>query len=183
MKFEGTGLKPPVTPRDLYWSLFVATSADAIQLMMDVGWDMTAENMAFMINTGGLALPAGNFARMLNCFFYSKSDERLRTRRIQWIDFLPLAFEPAAEDSPMSMCCCGLTWNTRSIMMPTCSFRGPRSSRTNALALLNRFRELIHTPDITEPKITSWLGEPAHQFILRMALPAVGLLGQRKASG
>jgi len=59
-------------------------------------------------------------------------------------------------------------------------FPRPAFFENERLALLNRFRELILTPGVTEPQITSWLAEPAHQFILRMALPAVGLLAQKK---
>jgi len=180
MKFDGTGMKIAVTPSDLYWNLFVPTSADATELMMDIGWDMTAENMAFMINTSGLDLPAANFARMVNCFFYSKEADRLRTRRVQWIDFLPLTVKDIDED----------TEDVGVAMWPDMEhtiehdahmqFPRPAFFENERLALLNRFRELILTPDVTEPQITAWLAEPAHQFILRMALPAVGLLAQRK---
>jgi hypothetical protein len=148
--------------------------------MMNIGWDMTAENMAFMMNTSGLALPAGNFARMVNCFFYGKEADRLRTRRIQWIDFLPLTFKPINEErSDVEV----LFWPDMEYTIEHdahMQFPRPEFFENERLALLNRFRELILTPGVTEPQITSWLAEPAHQFILRIALPAVGLLAQKK---
>jgi hypothetical protein len=58
-------------------------------------------------------------------------------------------------------------------------FPYPATFEHERLALLNRFRELLLAPHLTEPKITGWLAKPAHQFILKMALPAVSLLHQK----
>jgi hypothetical protein len=55
----------------------------------------------------------------------------------------------------------------------------PVAFESERLSILNRFRELILSPGVTEPQITSWLSNPAHQFILRMAIPAVQLSSQR----
>jgi hypothetical protein len=180
MKFHATGPRIALAPSDLYWNLFVPTSTDAVELMMEIGWDLTAENMAFMMNSGGISLPDGQFARMVNCFFYGKENERLRTRRIQWIDFFPLTYEPVDADNS----------NVEVRLWPDMDhtvdhdahmqFPRPSLFENERLGLLNRFRELILTPGISEPKITRWLAQPAHQFILRMALPAVGLLAQKK---
>jgi hypothetical protein len=182
MKFEGSTFKLPLSASDLYWNLFVPTSIDATILMMDNGWDMTAENMAFSVNTGGLALPDGDFARMINCFFYNKEGDRLRTRRIQWIDFLPLTIKDIDEDTEDVGV---LFWPDMEHTIEHdahMQFPRPVFFENERLALLNRFRELILTPDITEPQITAWLAEPAHQFILKMALPAIHLLDQRKCA-
>jgi hypothetical protein len=180
MKFQGTGFKLPLAASDLYWNLFLPTSADAITLMMEIGWDLTAENMAFGMNTGGLSLPEDDFARMVNCFFYSAENERLKTRRIQWIDFLPLTItdvDDETEDISVRL------WpDMEHVVNHDVRIQFPRPAlfENDRLALLNRFREVILTPNITEPQITAWLAQPANQFILKMSLPAVHLLDQRK---
>jgi hypothetical protein len=75
------------------------TSDESVSLMMDIGWILTAENMAFSVNSGGLQLPEDDFAWIVNCFFYAVEDGRLRTRRIQWIDFFPLTVTSIDDDT------------------------------------------------------------------------------------
>lgn len=181
MKFKGTGPKLPLAASDLYYNLFVPTSTAATALMMDNGWDMTAENMAFSVNTGGLSLPESDFARMINCFFYAKEKQGLRTRRIQWIDFFPLRIVEEVDEDTLDMEVA--FWpDVQYTIKHDAAMQFPRPTlfEHERLALLNRFRELILSPKVTEPKITKWLAEPAHRFILKMALPAVAVLHQRK---
>ena len=180
MSFEGASFKLPLEARELYWNLFLATDRDAITLMMDNGWDMSAENMAFAMNTGGLSLPKNDFARMVNCFFYATEGGRLRTRRIQWIDFFPLTITDIDEETEEY----GVRlWpEMEKVVDHDARLEYPRPAlfEHERLALLNRFRELILTPGITEPQITAWLAQPANHYILKMSLPAVSVLDQRK---
>ena len=185
MKFKGGNiLKLPLTPRVPVCNLFIPADPEAIHLMMDNGWDMTAEDMAFIMNTHGLELPANDFARMINCFFYATEQARLKTRRIQWIDFFPLKIletketETTIEDELIIS-----LWPSLEAVIEhdsMFSFPRPGTFENDRLALLNRFRELILEPDLTEPKITSWLAKPAHAFILKMGLPAKRLIHQHK---
>jgi hypothetical protein len=59
-------------------------------------------------------------------------------------------------------------------------FPRPKLFQNERQALLNRFRELILRPNVSEPQITSWLAEPANEFILKMAIPAVLLVAEKK---
>jgi hypothetical protein len=179
MRFAGTGPKLPLAPLDLFHNLFLPVSAEASELMMDSSWDMTAEDMAFSINCGGVQLPQNDFGRMINCFFYSAEEGRLRTRRIQWIEFFPCKVVEETEEEEL----------IDVTLWPDCDYTArhdsqlqfpvPATFENERLSLLNRFRELILAPNVSEPQITSWLAEPAHQFILRMAIPAVHLLHQK----
>ena len=152
--------------------------------MMDNGWDTTAENLAFAINTQGIQLPEEEFARLVNCFFYSAESGRLRTRRVQWIDFFPVTHlgheetETTVEDELLI----GMWPDITSVIEHDSQFRFPYpvGFEKERLTLLNRFRELILSRDVTEPQITAWLAQPAHQFILKMALPATDVLHQKK---
>jgi hypothetical protein len=83
MKFSGTGAALDPVPRVPVTNLFVPTSADAVGMMLKNGWDMTAEDMQYAMNTAGIRLPDDDFSRLVNCFFYSVDQERLRTRRIE----------------------------------------------------------------------------------------------------
>lgn len=184
MKFSGTGGKIELLPRVPCTNLFVPTSAEAIEMMMNNGWDMTAEDMKFAMNTSGFFPPSDDFARIVNCFFYAVDNDRLRTRRIQWLDFFPLnvlshdEMETTIEEKLVIS-----VWPDFSEVIEhdsQFSFPYPGTFEHERLALLNRFRELLLAPEITEPKITGWLAKPAHQFILKMALPAVNVLHQKE---
>lgn len=183
MKFSGTGLKVGLTPVLPVTNLFVPTSPDAAGMMLDNGWDVTAEDMKFAMNLGGIRLPTDDFSRLVNCFFYSVEQERLRTRCIQWIDFFPIRVTSWREtDTEIEGEIFTRLWPDPKWMVEhdsKFSFPYPATFEHERLALLNRFRELLLAPDLTEPKITGWLAKPAHQFILKMALPAVSLLSQK----
>jgi hypothetical protein len=99
MKCEGTGGVLQLDATQICWNLFVPTSQDTTLLMLDNGWDLTAEDMVFAMNSGDVEVPEGQFVRMINCFFYRKEADGLRTRRIQWVDFLPLTVKSIDEDT------------------------------------------------------------------------------------
>jgi hypothetical protein len=184
MSFKGTGLKIPLIARKPESNLFVPADPEATHLMMENGWDLTAEDMAFIANSQGLKLPADDFARMINCFFYATENGRLKTRRVQWIDFFPLKIMSSKETETTieNDLVIGL-WPSLDAVIEYDSqlpFPRPGTFENDRLALLNRFRELILEPDITEPRITSWLSRPEHQFILKMALPAKRIIHQHK---
>ena len=183
MKFSGTGLTLDLEPETPVTNLFVPTSTDATTMMLDNGWDLTAEDMKFAMNVGGVHLPVDGFSRLVNCFFYSVDQERLRTRRIQWIDFFPIQVKSRREtDTVIEERIFTRLWPDLESVIEhdsTFPFPYPATFEHERLALLNRFRELLLAPDVTEPKITRWLAKPAHQFILKMALPAVSLLHQK----
>jgi hypothetical protein len=183
MKFSATGAALDLAPGVPVTNLFVPTSADAAGMMLKNGWDLTAEDMKFAMNTAGIHLPDDNFSRLVNCFFYSVDQERLRTRRIQWIDFFPIRMMSRKEtETTIEERIFTRLWPDLESVIEHDSnflFPYPATFEHERLALLNRFRELLLAPDLTEPKITGWLAKPAHQFILKMALPAVSLLHQK----
>jgi hypothetical protein len=181
-EFPGTGVKIPIKPRGVLTNQFVPVNVDTTIMMLDNGWDMTAEDMAFWSNASGVELPENDTARMINCFFYSLEEERLKTRRLQWVDFFSIKFEPVDEENSnvtVEM------WPSFDVMVEFDSriqYPKPVAFESERLSILNRFRELILSPGVTEPQITSWLSNPAHQFILRMAIPAVQLSSQRECA-
>jgi hypothetical protein len=183
MKFSGTGGILDLAPEVPVTNLFVPTSADAARMMFDHDWDVTAEDMKFAMNVAAIGLPSDSFSRLVNCFFYSVDQDRLRTRRIQWIDFFPIQVISRKETKTTieEKIFTRLWPDLESVIEHDSkfSFPYPATFEHERLALLNRFRELLLAPDSTEPKITGWLAKPAHQFVLKMALPAVGLLHQK----
>ncbi len=184
MRFRGTGAKLELAPRVPCTNFFIPTSAAATAMMMDNGWDVTAEDIKFAMNTAGVRLASDDFVRMVNCFFYAVDHSRLRTRRIQWLDFFPLKVLSHSEtETTIEEELLIRVWPDFTEVIEHDSqfpFPYPATFEHERLALLNRFRELLLAPDVTEPKITGWLAKPAHQFILKMALPAVKVLHQKK---
>lgn len=182
MKFMGSGIKLALMPGFPCTNLFIPTSSEAIFMMTENGWDMFAEDIKFSVNASGVLLPHNDFARMVNCFFYSVEHDPLRTRRIQWIDFFPLTVSEHKETETTIEEELEITlWPDFAAVIDHDSkftFPYPATFETERLALLNRFRELLLTPGVAEPAITAWLAQPQHQFILKMALPATYLLHQ-----
>lgn len=183
MKFSGTGAALDPAPGVPVTNPFVPTSADAARMMLKNGWDMTAEDVKYAMNTAGIRLPDDDFSRFVNCFLYSVDHKRLRTRRIQWIDFFPIRMMSRKEtETTIEERIFTRLWPDLESVIEHDSnflFPYPATFENERLAILNRFRELLLAPDLTEPKITDWLAKPAHQFILKMALPAVSLLHQK----
>jgi Domain of unknown function (DUF4263) len=183
MKFYATGIKVK-TDSGYYVNFFLPTSASTTALLMKNGWDVTAEDMNFGLNTKGILISETEFARAVNCFFYAVDQGRLRTRRLQWIDFFPIAqlARTETEDTITEEVRVNLWPNLPYVIEHDSHFQfpSPETFEHVRLALLNRFRELLLEPGLTEPRITAWLAKPAHQFILRMALAATGILYQKK---
>lgn len=179
MTFKGANWPLPLEPDGTAWNLFIPTTGPTAILMADQGWDFTAEAMSFGLNVGGLALPEGHGFRMINCFFYQAEENRLRTRRVLWADFLPLSISPTDEEISDVIVRFPELGPMAEADALVC-FPHPPSFETERLAILNRFREFIISPNVSEPQITAWLAEPAHRFILLMSLPAVHILHQRE---
>ena len=180
MQFQNTGATLELQSTVPTLNFFIPTGYSATEKMIDNGWDFTAEDMAFFMNCRGVRVPEKKFARLINCFFYAEEKDRLRTRHIRWLDFFPLSEEDETETEVTLAV--GLWPNLDYTIQHDLAYQypRPRAFEPQKLAALNRFRELILEPSVAETRITSWLELENHQFIIKMALGSVGVLGQRE---
>jgi hypothetical protein len=176
--FDFSG-KIPLRLRGVSTNQFVPVNIETADMMLDNGWDITAEDMGFWSGAGGVELPENDTARIINWFFYSVEEERLKTRRLQWVDFFSIKFEPVDQVNSNVIVEMWPSFDEMVEFDSHIQYPKPVAFESERLTILNRFRELILSPEVTEPQITTWLASPAHQFILRMAFPAVQLSPQR----
>lgn len=137
----------------------------------ELNWNLAAQNAIWGFNLNLPEPPAGKFCRLLNAKFFDANENGLITRRIQWVDFFPIEFTEGDEEYDQ-------------IGIPTHYWRElgendaevhlslPSDYKFQKLPLINDFVELWGNQETTEPKITQFLAEDRHKFILTMRFGA-----------
>jgi hypothetical protein len=147
-----------------------------ISRMIDLGWNLTAQDHFLPLNAGGLTLREGEFARLVNGFFFDANEKGLITRHIKWADCFPIQREDLGD-----------TWHigfridqfkAMAQADATYYYYLPEDYRLKKLPRINRFIEFYSTPERTEPEITSFLAQPDFHFLLTMRFGCVNLIVQ-----
>ncbi|WP_339259316.1 Shedu anti-phage system protein SduA domain-containing protein [Lysinibacillus sp. FSL K6-3209] len=158
-----------VMPLPEYNEDLVHPTNEAMDIMLENGWNLAGQSMLIGFNVGGFELQEGTFHRIVNGFFYGTNRSGLVTRNVKWLDLFPLKIDDmdvGVDEFTFYM------WpNLADVIMHDAHFQYPRPSgfREEKWFSLNRFVELISSKDTSEPQITTFLAEPENQFILKMA--------------
>jgi len=144
--------------------------------LVKLGWNFEAQDTLMTINGGGLTLVEGQFARIVNGFFFDASERGLITRHIKWADCFPI-----------NRVDCGEIWKIGfprdqfkdlAVQDRACSYHVPEDYRFQRLQRINRFIEFYSAPKRTEPEITALLGQEDFRFLLTMRFGCINIISQ-----
>ena len=154
----------------------ILPTLDAFRHMVDLKWDILAEDSLLAINSGYLDLTRGKFHRLINCKFYDVVNDSLKTRIAYWIDFFPCEYIESDIENDSSLV--NANW---SINIPANydeywiadvfnHFQISNDFKYEKLPQLNRFIEIYGDAENSEVDITTFLSEQQNHFILKMGL-------------
>jgi len=177
IKFEGTsGIKFPLPPilEDL-----VAPTNDAIDKLVELGWNFAAQEAMISMNTCGFEIPKYQCRRVINALLFDVSPNGLITRHIKWLDFIPLKYEIIDEDTSTISVNFSIY---EKLFKPDVKYIYPLPAdedfKYQKLPSLNRFIELAANTENSETTITKFLEQKENSFILSMAFLAKGIYPQ-----
>ena len=139
--------------------------------LSELHWHYDAQNFILVINSPGFMIPQGQFSRIVNGLFFDADDDGLKTRRIKWLDLVPVFYDDSGEESDTFAIDFGPYSN---LVEPDCNYTYPMPEdfRLEKLTQINRFIELIGDVNTTEPEITRFLAEEENQLIMSMLFGA-----------
>jgi hypothetical protein len=174
--FDGTAPSFPMSGTLENW--VVPTNA-AIDKLNELGWNYAAQNMVLIMNCGGLSLVKGKFCRLVNAMFFDAQDDDLKTRRIKWIDILPITLvDLDSELQQFSIDFYPLALAAEQDKYYSYPLPNNSDFKYSKLPRINRFIELWADSSNEEPKITAFLQAPENQFILTMRFGAQRVYAQ-----
>lgn len=146
----------------------------------ELRWNFAAQSSIIGLNSGKFYIPKGEFARIVNSFFFDADERGLKTRHIKWIDFIPLDYDDSDEE--LDSMAIDFGHFTKELVKHDAHYSYPlpddKDFIFSKLPKINRFIEKIGNESTTEPQITAFLSLSEYQFILSMAFLAKDIFPQ-----
>ncbi len=153
----------PVVNEDL-----IVPTNEGIDKLVELGWNFAAQDNITFINTPQPYVPKGQFCRLINSMFFDANEGGLVTRRVKWMDFIPLEMdEESSEDRDFFTIDLGI-YSRNWLNDLKYQFPMPEGFKGEKLQLVNKFIEIYGTKNNTEPQITNYLSNEENKFILTM---------------
>ncbi|MEM9616593.1 MAG: Shedu anti-phage system protein SduA domain-containing protein [Pseudomonadota bacterium] len=169
-KLDGTS---PSLPLPSVIENMMIPNGDSIETLTDLGWNFGADNLNFLLNCGGLELASGRFHRIINAVIFNTEHGDLKTRRIKWVDFIPVVYDDSRDDVDSYSTDLGPLMQAakydKNYVYPSPSKNDYKYTK---LPQLNRFIEVWGDSANNEPKITQFLESEENRFILTMRFGA-----------
>lgn len=146
--------------------------------LIELNWNFAAQNNIISFNSGGFYVPVGQFARLINCIFFHADDSGLITRRVKWMDFIPLKYAETSNckyDKFVIDLSHYLNYWLEDLLY---KYPLPEDYKYKKLEKINKFIEVFGNKENSEPIITSYLGYDENKFILNMAFFAKDIYSQ-----
>lgn len=139
--------------------------------LLELGWNLTAQNSIMVFNTPSPEPISGQFTRIVNGLFFDADDSGLKSRHIKWIDFFPIHFDGSDEEVD------SITFslkNIKDLVKHDAHYVYPMPDDYKFIQLpkINRFIEIWGNSESSEPDITSHLAKKENEFILTMKFGA-----------
>lgn len=166
IEFDSTlDIKLPLM--DINEDLIMPTNRGADKLF-DLKWNFAAQNSITGFNISGYYIPKGQFTRLVNCIFFDANEAGLITRRVKWIDFVPMIIDETSH-SDVDEFRIDLSYYYENWLEDlNYEFPQARTYKYEKLVQVNKFIEISGTKEYSEPQITDFLSCDENQFILTM---------------
>jgi hypothetical protein len=142
-----------------------ALTAEGFAKAIDWHYDIftNSEDVIFGAN---FLLEDLQFTRIINSVFIDSLNDNLITRRINWIDFIPVVGNNLEYTGLNSLMIQPGYYNSLYKDDVLYKYPLPKNGVNSKIDILNKFIELVANKKTTEPKITKFLEDDNHKFIL-----------------
>ncbi|HEX9059293.1 MAG TPA: Shedu anti-phage system protein SduA domain-containing protein [Clostridia bacterium] len=146
----------------------ISPTNKAADKLIELGWNFAAQSGIFGYNISGYYIPEGQFCKLINCIFFDSNESGLITRRVKWIDFIPVSIdEDSYQDKDVFKIDFRYYYNNW-LQDLLYEFPMPHDFKYGKLVQLNKFIEVSGCKNYSEPQITDFLSLPENIFILTM---------------
>jgi hypothetical protein len=150
--------------------LFVPTNRGWDKLT-ELRWNFAAQNSVMAFNTPCPEALEGQFTRIVNGIFFDANDSGLKTRRIKWLDLIPIHFDGSEKETDSISFSLDymkdLVEHDAHYIYPM-----PQDYKFIQLPKINQFIEKWGNNENSETDITSFLAKTENEFILSMKFGA-----------
>lgn len=140
--------------------------------LSNLGWNFTAQDSIMAFNTPCPEPTEGQFTRIINGMFFDADESGLKTRRIKWLDLIPIKFDGNDDKTDQFSfnltLMQGLVEHDARYIYPM-----PQDYRAKQLPKINKFIEKWGDNDSSETDITNFLAQKDNEFILSMKFGAI----------
>lgn len=151
----------------------------ALDKLVDLGWNFDTIFHSTSINSSW-KVKKRSFTRLINCIFFDENKGSLVTRRVKWMDFIPLNIDTDINDIYDEFRFDLSHYYNNWLADLTYKYPYPYKFKDVKVNIMNKFIELIGDKSNNEPKITSFLEQAENQFILTMGFFCVKVMHQVK---
>ena len=155
--------------------MILPTNAGAEKLL-ELKWNFIAQDAIIGFNMPAPSPQKGEFARIVNSFFFDADEYGLKTRHIKWIDFIPIETQEEKDKIGVFF---DLTPYSKLIDQDlNYRYPLPEGFDLERLVRINRFIEFLARKDVSEPDITTFLSRDEYKFLLSMRFAANDIFPQ-----
>lgn len=148
--------------------------------LLELKWNFSAESAMLGFNLGKLQIQPDRLSRHINSMYFDADENGLKTRRIKWIDFIPLRYSNSKNSFDSIMM--DLRYITPALIKADAQYIFPIPNKDDyiysKLPQINRFIEIVGTKQSSETEITSFLTQSENKFIMSMAFVATAIHSQ-----
>ena len=159
-----------ITLFELNEGLIIPTNR-GMDKLVELNWNFDAQDFIMGFNSGGYNVPESQFARLINCVFFDANDSGLITRRVKWMDFIPLKYENNNETNDrfsIDLPYYAKNWENDLFY----KYPMPEDYKYVKLKKINGFIELFGNKNNIELQITNYIGKvKINSFYLWLFLP------------
>ncbi len=142
--------------------------------LTELGWNFSAQDSIMAFNVPCPEPINGQFTRIINGVFFDADETGLKTRRIKWLDLIPIQFKEHDDEteiisldlSPMQ----NFVEHDARYIYPM-----PLDYRAVQLPKINKFIEKWGDNNCIETDITNFLSQKENEFILSMKFGATAI--------
>ncbi len=143
-----------------------------LQKLHELKWNFFAQESVLGINAPTPIIPKNRFSRIVNGMFFDCGESGLVTRRIKWLDLVPITFD--GSDSEVDHFSFNLTFYKERVEYDAnFEYPIPEDFKYRQLPKINKFIEIWANESTPETDITKYLNQEDNQFILTMKFGAI----------
>ncbi|WP_298150344.1 Shedu anti-phage system protein SduA domain-containing protein [Flavobacterium sp.] len=142
-----------------------------IEKLHELKWNFLAQESILGINVPSPVIPKGRFSRIVNGMFFDCNETGLVSRRIKWLDLVPIDFD--GSNNQVDHFSFDLTFYKKLVECDAnFQYPIPEEFKYRQLPKINKFIEIWASGAASETNITQFLSQDENRFILTMKFGA-----------